>query len=235
MANPTLLLLPGLICDARLWQHQVADLKHTANCHVADFSSADTVKGMAASALRRAPPGQIAVAGMSMGGYVALEILRQAPERVIGLALIDTNARPDSEQATADRQRMMKMAETDYERVVKALWPKLVHPSNIGNASVSGPFNAMAATAGKDVYTRQQRAIIGRTDSRPMLGGIRCPTLVLCGREDQLSPVALHEEMANAIPGARMVVAEKCGHLSPLEQPRQVTLNLVHWISGLRG
>jgi pimeloyl-ACP methyl ester carboxylesterase len=234
MSTPNLLLLPGLLCDARLWQEQVADLKHHANCHVADLTIADTIVGMAASSLRRMPAGPIVVAGLSMGGYVALEIMRQAPERVTGLALLDTNARPDSEQATEDRRRMMKMAETDFDRVVNALLPKLLLPANMRDAALVATVKAMAAAVGKDAYIRQQNAIIGRADSRPHLAKIRCPALVLCGRDDVLTPVALHEEMANAIPGSRLVVAEKCGHLSTLEQPRQVTLNLVHWLSGLK-
>jgi pimeloyl-ACP methyl ester carboxylesterase len=130
---------------------------------------------------------------------------------------------------------MMKMAQTDFERVVNALLPKLLLPANMRNAAIVSTVKAMAASAGKDAYCRQQEAIIGRIDSRPDLAKIRCPTLVLCGREDALTPVALHQEMANAIAGSRLVVAEQCGHLSTLEQPRLVALNLVHWISGLKG
>jgi pimeloyl-ACP methyl ester carboxylesterase len=235
MAKPNLLILPGLLNDDRLWQRQVADLKQAATCKVVGLGTADSISAMAISALRQAPPGPLAVAGLSMGGYVALEILRQAPERVVGLALFDTTARPDSEQATADRQRMMKMAETDFERVVKALLPKMVLPENLNNPAVGGMFTAMAMSLGKEVYFRQQRAIIGRIDSRPHLAKIRCPALVFCGRDDQLTPVALHEEMATAIAGSRLVIAEKCAHLSPLEQPQMVSMNLVHWLSGLKG
>ena len=235
MAKPNLLLLPGLLNDTRLWQRQVGDLKQAATCKVADLGTAESISAMAMSALRQAPPGPLAVAGLSMGGYVALEIQRQAPERVVGLALFDTTARPDSDQATADRQRMMKLAETDFERVVKALLPKMVLPENLNNPASGGLFTAMAMAVGKEVYFRQQRAIIGRIDSRPGLAKIRCPTLVFCGRDDQLTPTALHEEIATAIVGSRLVIAEKCGHLSPLEQPQMVSMNLVHWLSGLKG
>ena len=233
MSNPNLLLVPGLLCDRRLWQAQVDGLKHAAECSVADVSAGGSIAAMASAAIAKMPPGPFAVAGLSMGGYVALEIQRQAAARVIGLALLDTTARPDSDQATADRRRMMKLAETDFERVVNALLPKLLLPAHMRDAKLVATVKAMAAATGKDAYCRQQEAIIGRIDSRPHLAKIACPTLVLCGREDTLTPLALHEEMASAIPGARLVVAPQCGHLSPLEQPQLVSMNLVHWLSGL--
>jgi pimeloyl-ACP methyl ester carboxylesterase len=235
MAKPNLLLVPGLLCDRRLWQAQVDGLKHAGECTVADVSQAGTIAGMASAAIAKMPPGPFALAGLSMGGYVALEIQRQAPSRVVGLALLDTNARPDSEQATDDRRRMMKMAQADFERVVNALLPRLLLPANMRNATIVSTVKAMAASTGKDAYCRQQEAIIGRIDSRPHLAKITCPTLILCGKEDALTPVALHQEMANAIAGSRLVIAAQCGHLSPLEQPQLVTMNLVHWLSGLKG
>jgi pimeloyl-ACP methyl ester carboxylesterase len=170
-----------------------------------------------------------------MGGYVALEIVRQAPARVKGLALLDTNARPDTEQATADRRRMMALAETDFERVVSALVPKLLAPAHQRDTAIVSTVRAMARATGKEAYRRQQQAIIGRIDSRPHLAAIRCPTLVLCGAEDALTPPSLHEEMANAIAGSRLVMAPGSGHLSPIEAPSLVTHNLRHWISGLGG
>lgn len=233
MSKPNLLLFPGLLCDRRLWQAQVEGLRHSAECTVADVSAADTIAAMATAAIAKMPPGPFAVAGLSMGGYVALEVARQAAARVKGLALLDTTARPDSEQATADRRRMMKLAETDFERVVNALLPRLLAPAHMRDAKLVAVVKAMAKDTGVEAYRRQQEAIIGRVDSRPHLGKIACPTLVLCGKEDALTPVALHEEMANAIPGARLVVAPQCGHLSPLEQPQVVTMNLVHWLSGI--
>lgn len=234
MSKPNLLLFPGLLCDHRLFQAQVEGLTHAAECRVADVTKADTIAAMATGALAKMPPGPFALAGLSMGGYVALEVMRQAPSRVTGLALLDTSARPDTEQATQDRRRMMKMAETDFDRVVNALLPRLLLPAHMRVATIVSTAKAMAAATGKDAYCRQQEAIIGRIDSRPHLAQIRCPTLILCGREDPVTPVAIHQEMANAIAGSRLVIADQCGHLSPLEQPRLVTLNLVHWLSGLK-
>ena len=233
MSKPNLLLFPGLLSDRRHFQAQVDGLRHSAECIVADVAAANSVAAMASAAVAKMPPGPFAVAGLSMGGYVALEVMRVAAPRVAGLALLDTTARPDSDQATADRRRMMKLAETDFERVVNALLPKLLLPAHMRDAKIVATVKAMAASTGKDAYLRQQEAIIGRIDSRPQLAKIACPTLVLCGREDTLTPVALHEEMANAIPGSRLVVAPQCGHLSPIEQPQFVTMNLVHWLSGL--
>jgi len=235
MSKPNLLLVPGLLCDKRLWQAQLDGLLHAAECIVADVSTADTVEAMARGILAKMPAGPFAVAGLSMGGYVALEILRQAGARVKGLALLDTNARPDSEQATADRRRMMALAETDFERVVSALVPKLLSATHQRDAAIVSTVRAMARATGKEAYRRQQQAIIGRPDSRPHLASIRCPTLVLCGAEDALTPPALHEEMANAIPGSRLVMAPGSGHLTPIEAPSLVTHNLRHWISGLGG
>lgn len=233
MSKPNLLLVPGLLCDKRLWQSQLEGLLHAAECFVADIGTADTIEAMAKNALAKMPPGPFAVAGLSMGGYVAFEIVRQAPARVKGLALLDTSARPDTEQATADRRRMMALAETDFERVVSALVPKLLSPAHQRDAAIVSTVRAMARATGKEAYRRQQQAIIGRADSRPNLAAIRCPTLVLCGAEDALTPPALHEEMANAIAGSRLVMAPGSGHLSPLEAPSLVTHNLRHWISGL--
>ncbi len=234
MSKPNLLLVPSLLCDQRLWKAQIDGLTHAASCTVADVNRADSVAGMATAAIARMPPGPFAVAGLSMGGYVALEVMRQAEARVAGLALLDTNARADTDQATDERRRMMKIAETDFDRVVNALLPKLLLPAHMRNTSLVATVKAMAASAGKEAYLRQQEAIIGRVDSRAHLAKIRCPVLVLCGKEDTLTPVALHQEMANAIPGSRLVIADQCGHLSTLEQPRLVTLNLVHWLSQTR-
>ena len=129
---------------------------------------------------------------------------------------------------------MMKLAETDFERVVNALLPRLLTPEHLREAAMVATIKAMAATIGKDGYARSQTAIINRVDSRPHLAKIRCPTLVVAGRDDAIMPLAMLEELAGGIVGSRLVVADKCGHVAPLEQPQLVTMNLVHWLSGLR-
>ena len=228
--KPHLYLLPGLLTDARVFQHQVATLSEIADVSVADLSNADSISALAAGALARAPAQRFALAGLSMGGYVALEIMRQAPERVLALALIDTSSRADTDLAVEGRQRLIHQAATDFERVVTDLSHKMVHPSQLSDATLMATIKGMALGLGMSVFLRQQKAIMGRIDSRPYLDAIHCPTLVLCGREDVVTPLALHEEMAAAIAGSRLVVVDQCGHLAPLGQPQRVSRAMAAWL-----
>lgn len=231
MAEPTLVLLPGLPCDARLWAHQVEHLADLADAVVADLTVADTMRGLAESVLDNAPPGPFALAGLSMGGYCAFEILRLAPERVTRLALLDTSARADTEEAKANREKLIARAGTNYDGVIETLLPKLLHPGHVDDATIAGTVRAMARSIGKDAFVRQQRAIMSRSDSRDSLADIHCPTLVLCGREDAITPVATHEELVAGIPGATLEVIEHSGHLTPLERPQAVTDALRRWLA----
>lgn len=232
---PHLLLLPGLLNNARLWEHQVAELSGIAVPTVADLTGADSIALLASNALAQVPVERFAVAGLSMGGYVAMEILRQAPERVTALALLDTTARPDTAEATSNRQRLMRLAESDFPAVTEQLLPRLVHPDRLTDDRLRKAITGMADEIGKDVFFRQQRAIIDRIDSRPYLPQIRCPAMVLCGREDAVAPVAVHEEMAEGIPDAELLVIARCGHLSALERPQQVTEAMKSWLDKCRG
>ncbi|WP_350448455.1 alpha/beta fold hydrolase [Pseudomonas solani] len=233
MSKPHLLLLPGLVCDARLWQHQaaLADLAHVT---VADLSQAESISALAANVLAQAPDDSFALAGLSLGGYVALEIVRQAPQRILALALLDTSARADSEEARQARRHAMGQAEKDFPAAIAGLLPKLLHPDHLHDAALIEVITGMANNLGRDVFLRQQRAILGRIDSRPSLAQISCPTLVLCGREDAITPLAVHEEMAAAIADAQLVVIEACGHLSTLEQPELVSRALEYWLQDLQ-
>jgi pimeloyl-ACP methyl ester carboxylesterase len=236
MKNPlkkSVIFAPGLINDARLWEPQVKALAGEADCRVADITGADTMAGLAEAVLKQAPGDKFVLAGLSMGGYVSLEILRQAPERVLGLALFDTSARPDTPEATENRRKQMALAEKDFEAVISALIPKWVTPDGLKNAAAVALMADMARKNGPSVFVRQQKAILGRIDSRPHLKDIRCPTLVVCGRQDAITPLAVHEEMAAGIPGARLETIDKAGHLSPLEQPHAVTDVLKEWLKQL--
>lgn len=224
------LLLPGLLDDARLWRHQITGLSGLISPVVADLRGADSMAALAASALDQAPAGSFVLGGLSMGGYVAMEIMRQAPERVLALALMNTTARPDTPEATARRRALLTLAETDFDAVVRKLMPLQVHPDRLGDETLVQTIASMAAGVGKEAFGRQQRAIIDRIDSRPHLAQIECPTLVLCGREDLIMPVEVHEEMADAIPEARLEVIERCGHLSTLDRPEQVTGIMKIWL-----
>ncbi|MBL8525775.1 MAG: alpha/beta fold hydrolase [Betaproteobacteria bacterium] len=224
-----LVLLPGLLCDERLYRAQIDDLADIARCSVADLTVADSITELAAEVLKHSPP-RFALAGLSMGGYVAFEIMRQAPERVQALALLSTTARPDTAEATANRHAAMAQAKINFQIVLDQLMPKLVHPTRMKYHSMVDSIYSMGHRIGEEAYLRQQRAIIGRIDSRPYLAAIKCPTLVLCGRDDVVTPVAVHEEMAAAIPGAQLTVLEECAHLSTMGQPAEVSAALRGWL-----
>jgi pimeloyl-ACP methyl ester carboxylesterase len=220
-----LLLLPGLTNDARVWQGVADRLADVATVHFGDLGTADTMAALADDVLAKAPP-RFALAGLSMGGYCALEIVARAPERVIALGLVDTSARPDTPEGRANREKQIARAPAELAAIVEELLPRWVHPSRVEDHAVADIVRAMARDGGADVFARQQRAIMSRADSRPRLPGIRCPTVVVCGREDTLLPLEVHEEMARGIPGAKLRVIEACGHLAPLERPAEVAAAL---------
>jgi pimeloyl-ACP methyl ester carboxylesterase len=231
MKNLPIYAMPGLLDDERLWQHQAAFFGTRHPLFTADISGHDSIAALASAALAKAPAERFALAGLSMGGYVAMEIMRQAPERVIALALLDTNSRPDSAPAIEMRKNLITQSRTDFQGVIDSLTPKLLHPAHVANKAIVKVIEDMAHSVGPAAFERQQKAIMGRIDSRTFLPRIQCPTLVLCGREDTLTPVELHEEMAAAIPNARLVVIEHCGHLSALEQAQQVSESLAAWLA----
>jgi pimeloyl-ACP methyl ester carboxylesterase len=234
VTDTTLFLLPGLLNDARLWHYQISGLSDVASPTVADLTVAHSISTLASMALNQAPAGRFALAGLSMGGYVALEIMRQAPGRISALALLDTSARPDTAQATEGRRNLMQLAETNFPAVTDTLLPRLVHPSRLTDTSIVTTIRAMAESIGKDAFLRQQRAIIARIDSRPFLAQIQCPTLVLCGREDVITPIEVHQELSSAIPNSSLTIIEECGHLSTLDRPQQVTDALRKWLSNVK-
>lgn len=225
-----LVLLPGLLLDAALWQPQLVALAEIADMSVGDLTRGDSMATMAQSVLGAAPP-RFALAGLSMGGYVAFEIMRQAPQRVMRLALLDTSARPDTPEQTKERRAFINMCQQgQFKGVTPRLLPRWIHPSRLDDKTLTETVMSMTARAGRDVFIRQQTAIIGRPDSRPGLSQIHCPTLVLCGHEDQATPVEMHREMAADIPNARLVVVPECGHLSPLERPEAVNAAMRAWL-----
>jgi len=231
MTRPPLLLLPGLACDAELFGPQMEDLAGVADVRVADLTRHDTMAALAADALAHAPWPRFALGGLSMGGYVAYEILRQAPQRVSALALMDTSARPDTPEATDNRRRLMALAERDFPAVVETLLPKLMTPGHVADPRLAKVVRDMAGRVGAVAFVRQERAIIGRADSRPDLARIACPTIVLAGADDQLIPREVHAEQAAGIRGAELVIVDDCGHLSSIERPAQVDAALRRWLA----
>lgn len=227
-----LVLVPGLLCDDRLWRHQAKHLADLADPTIADVTRGASMPEMARAVLDAAPE-RFALAGLSMGGYVALQIMRDASERVARLALLDTSARSDTPEQTATRWELIELSqEGRFDEVPRKLLPNIVHPDRLDDERLTSTVFAMAEAVGPEVFVCQEAAIIERPDSREDLPGIACPTLVLCGREDVLTPVHLHEEMAPLIPGSRLCVIEKCGHLSALERPEGVTTALREWLEG---
>ncbi len=231
MANPPtpLLLLPGLLCDAALWAPVLPGLGELVEPMVPDLTRDATVADMAARALAAAPA-TFALVGLSMGGYVALEILRQAPGRVQRLALFDTSARPDTPEQSRRRRGLIGLAQTGrFKGVTPRLLPQLVHTRH-QDGPLAAEVMAMADRVGRDGFLRQQAAILGRPDSRPLLPGLRMPVLVGVGAEDILTPPHLAEEMAALIPGARLALIADSGHLPPMEQPAAVVALLRCWL-----
>lgn len=219
----TLLMVPGLISDDDLFREQRAALSGEVDVVVSDVSRARTIADMARAALDVAPP-TFALAGLSMGGYVVWEILRRARDRVTAVALLDTSARPDSDEQTARRQALIELAQAGrFSDVLGLLWPFEVAPVHRSDAALRARADAMFLRAGPEVFVRQQEAIIARMDSRPGLATVDVPALVLCGRDDAITPLDGSQEMAAGIPGADLVVLDDCGHLSSWERPDEVT------------
>jgi pimeloyl-ACP methyl ester carboxylesterase len=229
-SKPTLILAPGLLCDAALWRHQSEHLSDIAEVMVADFTTGDTMADFAASVLAMTS-GTFALAGLSMGGYVVQEVMRQAPERVERLALLDTGARADTEEQSSRRRGLIELSQKgEFKGVTKTLLPLFIPESRLDDEDLVEEVMAMTRRIGRDAFIRQQTAIMGRSDGRGDLAKIKIPTLVVCGRLDTLTPLELSEEIATGIPGAALVVVENSGHLSTMEQPEAVTALLRYWL-----
>ena len=225
-----ILLIPGLTATPRFYEPLVPALWGFGPVTVANHTLDDSMAAIARRILASAPP-RFALAGHSMGGYIALELMRQAGERVTKLALLDTAARADTpEQTERRRQQIAIAAGGKMQAVVDLQFPNLVHPSRRADQALRRACDLMAEETGPGAFVRQQTAIIGRPDSRPSLGAIRCPTLVLVGEQDAVTPLDRSQEMAAAIPGARLVVVPDCGHMCVLEQPARVAAELAAWL-----
>lgn len=228
---PPLIMLPGLLCNRNLWAHSLDNLSHQANMQVADLSGHESVEDLAKAVLEMAPP-TFALAGLSMGGYVAFEIWRQAPERVERLALMNTSSRPDTAEQTKQRKALLSLAEIGkFKGVTPRLLPLLIHESRLDDTLLTAQVTAMAEDIGREGFVRQQKAVLARPDSRPTLPTIDCPVLVIGGADDQLTPPDLQREIASEISGSRLEILGSCGHLAPMEHPEFVTSALAEWLA----
>ena len=226
-----ILLIPGLASSARVYTPLIPQLWQIAPVMVANHVRDDSMAAIARRILSEAPS-RFALAGHSMGGYIAFEIMRQAPERVERLALIDTQARPDTPEATANRRLQMAAAQSGhYDKAMEAFYPMLVHPMRRDDADLKRQMREMFADVTPEDFIRQQTAIIGRADSRPTLAAIRCRTLVLTGDQDLLLPHHLSEEMAQGISGAKLVTIPNCGHMPQFERLEATIAALRAWLS----
>jgi pimeloyl-ACP methyl ester carboxylesterase len=231
MDNPMpILLVPGLVSSPRIYAPVIPALWRFGPVTVANHIRDDNIGAIARRILAEAPP-RFALAGHSMGGYISFEIMRQAPERVAKLALINTQARPDTPEATGRRRGQIARAQSgEYHAVLDELFAGFVHPSRREADALRKLVHDMGDDIGADAFVRQQTAIIRRADSRPILAWIKCPTLVLTGDEDNTLPNSLSVEMANGIPGARLTIIPRCGHLPQVEQPQATADALVEWL-----
>ncbi len=231
MSNLPLVMIPGLACTAALFADQVPMLAQGREVIIGDHMQHDSMADIATHILATAPK-RFALAGLSMGGYISLEIIRQAPERVERLALLDTSARADTADKSALRREALELvAAGKYMAVCRSTLDLSIAASRHGDATLKAAIIDMAVDTGADVWAMQTRAIIGRMDSVPMLGSITCPTLVVVGDEDQLTPPELAVEMAEGIADARLEVVADCGHMSTMEQPDIVTGLLQEWLA----
>ena len=225
-----ILLVPGLVSSPRIFGPVLPALWRLGPVTVANHIRDDNMGAIARRILAEAPP-RFALAGHSMGGYIAFEIMRQAGERVAKLALISTQARPDTADSTTRRQAMMARATSgEYRAVLDELFSGFVHPSRQGDAQLRQLVHDMGDDIGPEAFVRQQAALISRPDSRPTLAWIRCPTLVLTGDQDNTIPNSRSMEMAGGIPGAKLVVLPNCGHLPQVEAPQATADALTEWL-----
>lgn len=233
MSTP-LVFLPGLVCDAAVWAPQIPHLGRSAL--VVDYGVTADIGAMAELALAMAPPGRFALAGHSMGGRVALEVVRRAPGRVDRLALLDTGASPLPEGEAAENERRFRMnllalARREGMRTMAAEWARgMVHPSRIGGPVFEAVLD-MFERHSADVFEAQLKALLGRPDARPVLAQVACPTLVLTGENDDWSPPAAHRQMQQAVAGATLVVVPQAGHMTTIEAPEAVTAALAGWLA----
>jgi pimeloyl-ACP methyl ester carboxylesterase len=227
------LALPGLLCDDLVWETQAAALGEIADVTIADLSSSDDLADMAAAALATVD-GRVDVFGHSMGGRVAFEIWRQAPERVASLVVLDTGIHPAGPDEPTVRQRMLDIsANAGMEALADAWLPQMVHPDRCADPAFMQPLRDMVVRATPEQHARQIRALLHRPDAAPLLDTITVPTLIVVGRHDEWSPVEQHERIAGSISGARLAVIEDAGHMATLERPEVVSALLGDWLTNL--
>jgi pimeloyl-ACP methyl ester carboxylesterase len=229
-----ILLLPGLACNAVMWQHQLVALPIDLNPQVTDVHARFDTIGDMARALLREHAGELILCGASMGGILAMEVIRQAPARVKGLALLGTNARPETPDMAQLREAAIEFFKQGrVKEVLTVNLPMAFHPSRANDVALTQTYLDFVLAAGPEQLTRQNRAIMSRPDARLYLPQVTCPTLVVCGDSDQLTPPECSREIAGLIPGAELVMIDQCGHMLTMERPHAVNAALLAWLRRL--
>ncbi|WP_340149705.1 alpha/beta hydrolase [uncultured Sneathiella sp.] len=228
----SLVLIPGLLCTGDLWRDQIEALDDIADITIADHTRDDTMPAIARRLLSEAPE-RFALAGLSMGGYIALEVMRQAPERVTHLAIMDSRAVADSPEDRRRRLDFIKLVEqgSTFKGVTRSLLPILIHESRLNDEELIARIFKMAEDVGKEAFLRQERALLDRDVLTEMLKTISCPTLILAGADDMLIPPKLQRAMAVEIPTAQYVEIPNCGHLPTMEEPEVTSKYMRHWLA----
>lgn len=230
-----LLLLPGLLCDQAVWQQQIDALSDIAVCTCADYGSLDSIPAMAEAVLRTAPE-RFSIAGHSMGGRVALQVYRLAPHRVLRIALLNTgsSARPPGEAGEAEarkRGELVALAQSQGMHAMLREWlPPMIDSRRIDDTALVNAIVEMMSRKTPEIFAAQVRALLARPDASAVLEQIRCPALLLTGREDGWSTPAQHAAMADKIAGSQLVIVPDSGHMSMLERPAEVSAALRGWL-----
>ncbi len=236
MNAPALILVPGLLCDETVWAAQLPALRARTVVQIAEPELRNSLESMAEAIIHNAPP-RFAIAGHSMGGRVALEVIRRVPERIAGLALLDTgcHALPEGEAGANERRGRMlllELARSQGMRVMATQWLQgMLHPARLGDAALVNAIIDMICRRTTTHHAAQIEALLMRPEAGPLLSTIRCPTLVLCGREDRWSAVPQHQEMAALIPDSKLHIVADCGHMCTMERPEAVSLKLCEWLA----
>jgi pimeloyl-ACP methyl ester carboxylesterase len=226
-ALTTLVLLPGLVSDAAVWQ-ALADAA-TLPSHHADLTRDSSIAAMAQRMLAETD-GPLIAAGHSMGGRVAMEMARQAPERVVGLVLANTGHHGKRDGEEVKRQAMIDLGNQDIERLAEVWLPPMLDPARVGDAALMGQLRAMVRRVGAAVHARQIGALLGRPDAMAYIPSLACPVLLVAAQQDGWSPIAQHREIAAAAQDAELVIIDNAGHFAPLERPAEVTAAIVEWL-----
>lgn len=225
-----LIMIPGTLCDSALFNAQVSGLQDLADCQIGNHSSSDNLQEVAANIINSVS-GNFSVLGLSYGGIIAFEILRQAPQRIKRLILLNTNHKEPSEITRATQQRFLGMSVLGEFREITTNFTTdaMLHPKHAANPKMREAVLQMAENIGQQRFFNQIKAQLGRPDSTPDLPNIQCPTLIMTGREDNVCPIPQHQEMARLIPNSTFQVIEESGHLSTMEQPERVNELIRNW------